>query len=414
MEKRACPAMPSARDARPLLELADVIREHGREFLARHGSSLSAEQRRAFNALARCRTAALGGHVEECGQCGHRVIAYNSCRNRHCPKCQAGRCAVWLQREAKSLLPTDYYHVVFTLPHELAPLAQQNPREVYGLLFAAAAETLQETAADGKHLGAQIGVVAVLHTWGQTLQHHPHVHCVATGGGLAVDAAGRVAKPARWVSCRPGFFLPVRVLSAVFQAKFLAGLRRAYTQGRLHFHGRIAALAEPAAFQALLQPLQAEPWVVYCKAPFAGPEATLKYLARYTHRVALSNRRLVECKDGQVTFTYKDYAAGGKEKRMTLAADEFLRRFLQHVLPRGFVKVRHYGLLANRHREGKLAVCRWLLAVVAVVMTATEATTASQERRCPECGVGVMHWVEDLPRAAPAAPAARRSSDDTS
>jgi hypothetical protein len=371
--------------ARPPLELADIIREHGRDFIARHGSSLSGEQRRAFNALVHCRTAALGGHVEECGQCGHRVIAYNSCRNRHCPKCQAGRGALWLEREAKSLLPTAYYHVVFTLPHELAPLALQNPRVVYGLLFQAAAETLQQTAADGKRLGAQIGVVAVLHTWGQTLQHHPHVHCVATGGGLAVDSNGRVAEPARWVSCRPGFFLPVRVLSAVFQGKCLSGLRQAYAKGRLRFHGRLAGLAEPAAFAGWLRPLDAEPWVVYCKAPFAGPDVTLKYLARYTHRVALSNRRLVDSRDGQVTFTYKDYAAGGKEKRMTLAADEFLRRFLQHVLPQGLVKVRHYGLLANSQRERKMALCRWLLVLAAVVMAAAaEATPTARERRCPE------------------------------
>ena len=293
-------------DTRPGLEVADVIRQYGHAFDARYGAFLSLVQRRALLALARCRTAALGGHVDECDHCGARLITYNSCRNRHCPKCQAGRGAVWLEREAKSLLPVEYHHVVFTLPQEVAPLALQNPALVYGLLFRAAAETLRQIAADPKHLGAEIGVVAVLHTWGQTLQHHPHLHCVASGGGLAVDAAGRVLEPARWLSCRPGFFLPVKVLGAVYRGKFLAGLRAASAAGQLQFHGRLEALAEPAAFQAWLQPLVAKPWIVYSKPPFAGPEVVLKYLARYTHRVALSNRRLVDMADGQVTFTYKD------------------------------------------------------------------------------------------------------------
>src|SRR5262245_41333137 len=235
---------------RPALEIADVIRTHGHAFLAEYGRTLSLAQRRAFSALARCRTAALGGHVDACDQCGVCLVSYNSCRNRHCPKCQAGRAAAWMEREAKSLLPVEYYHVVFTLPHQLAPLTLQNQRVVYGLLFAAAAATLQQVADDGKHLGAQIGVVALLHTWGQTLQHHAHVHCLATGGGLAVDERGNVVKPERWVSCRPGFCLDVKVLSAVYQEKFLAGLRQAYANGRLEFHGRLAGLAEPAAFTA--------------------------------------------------------------------------------------------------------------------------------------------------------------------
>jgi hypothetical protein len=405
---------------RPPLEVADVLHQYGRDFLARYGPSLSPEQRRTVTALANCRTAALGGHVEECDHCGHRVNAYNSCRNRHCPKCQAGRGALWMERESQSLLPVEYYHVVFTLPRELAPLALQNPRVVYALLFEAAAETLRQVAADGKRLGAQIGVVAVLHTWGQTLQHHPHVHCLATGGGLAVDAHGQVVKPERWVSCRPGFFLDVKVLSAVYQEKFLAGLRQAYAQGRLEFHGGLAGLAEEAAFTALLKPLHEQPWVVYCKPPFAGPEVTLKYLARYTHRVALSNWRLVDCGDGKVTFTYKDYASGGKGKRMTLSAEEFLRRFLQHVLPQKFVKVRHYGLLANSQRKTKMELCRKLLALFAVIMAmaaAAPATTA--ERRCPECGIGWMCWVEELPRrarvaAVRTAAAVHGSGDDTS
>jgi hypothetical protein len=397
--------------SRPPLEIADVIRLYGKDFLAKHGSSLSAEQRRALTALANCRTAALGGHIEECDHCGHQAISYNSCRNRHCPKCQAGRGALWMEREAQSLLPVEYYHVVFTLPHDLAPLALQNQRVVYGLLFEAAAATLQEVAGCSKHLGAQIGVVAVLHTWGQTLQHHPHVHCLATGGGLAVDDKGQVVKPESWVSCRPGFFLDVKVLSAVYREKFLAGLQRAFEQGRLEFHGKLAGLVEPGAFAALLQPLHEQPWVVYCKPPFAGPEVTLKYLARYTHRVALSNWRLVDCSDGMVTFTYKDYADRGKEKEMTLPADKFLQRFVQHVLPAKFVKVRHYGLLANSQRKTKMDLCRKLLMVFAAilaVLSVAPATTA--ERRCAACGVGLMCWVEDLPRGMRATPGVQAAS----
>jgi hypothetical protein len=391
-------------DTQPSLEVADIIRQHGAAFHSQYGASLSPPQRRALTALARCRTAALGGHVDQCDHCGTRIISYNSCRNRHCPKCQASRGAAWLEREAQSLLPVEYHHVVFTLPHELAPLALQNQALLYGLLFRAAAQTLRQIAADPKHLGAEIGVVAVLHTWGQTLQHHPHVHCVVTGGGLAVDAAGRVQEPARWVACRPGFFLPVKVLGAVYRGKFLAALRAAFTAGRLQFHGRLAALAEPAAFRAWLQPLYAKPWVVYSKPPFAGStEVVLKYLARYTHRVALSNRRLVNLSaDGQVTFTYKDYAHGGKERQLTLPAEEFLRRFLQHVVPKGFVRVRHYGLLANGQRESTLALCRRLLLVLGVLLLTalTEATVTPAVRPCPECGVGCLHWVEELPGPA--------------
>jgi putative transposase/transposase-like zinc-binding protein len=385
-------------DPRPPLEVADVIRQHGDAFYTRHGPSLSFTQKRALLALARCRTAALGGHVDECDHCGARLITYNSCRNRHCPKCQAGRGAVWLEREAKSLLPVEYHHVVFTLPQAVAPLALQNPELVYGLLFRAAAQTLRQIAADPRHLGAEIGVVAVLHTWGQTLQHHPHLHCVASGGGLAVDAAGRRQQPARWRSCRPGFFLPVKVLGAVYRGKFLAGLRAAFAAGALQFHGRLAGLANPAAFQAWLQPLYAKPWVVYSKAPFAGPEVVLKYLARYTHRVALSNRRLVKLADGQVTFTWKDYAHGSKQRLMTLPAEEFLRRFFMHVLPKGFVKVRHYGLLANGQRQSKLALCRCLLVLAAVLLAALAQTRVTPaERRCPQCGVGCLHCVAELP-----------------
>lgn len=397
MYQPVCLSRESAPDARPPLEVADVIRQHGDSFRARYGASLSLAQQRTLRALARCRTAALGGHVDECDHCGVRLISYNSCRNRHCPKCQAGRGARWLEREAKSLLPVEYHHVVFTLPQEIAPLALQNPKLIYELLFRAAAQTLRQIAADPKHLGAEIGVVAVLHTWGQTLQHHPHVHCVAGGGGLALAAAGQRLEPARWVSCRPGFFLPVKVLGALYRGKFLAWLRAAHAAGELQFHGRLAALADPAAFAACLQPLYAKPWVVYSKPPFAGPQVVLKYLARYTHRVALSNRRLLKLADGQVTFAYKDYADGSKQRTMTLPAEEFLRRFLQHVLPKGFVKVRHYGLLANGRRESKLALCRVLLAAAALAVAAVSAVPAVAERRCPECGVGCLHWLEDLP-----------------
>jgi hypothetical protein len=404
-------------DSRPSLEVADIIRQHGDSFLAQYGASLSPQQRRALSALARCRTAALGGHVEECDHCGAQLISYNSCRNRHCPKCQASRNAAWLEREAQALLPVEYHHVVFTLPHELAPLALQNQAVLYNLLFRAAAETLRQVAADPKHLGAQIGVVAVLHTWGQTLQHHPHVHCVVTGGGLAVDARSRLEEPGRWVACRPGFFVPVKVLGAVYRGKFLAGLRAAFAAKRLQFHGQLAPLAEEAVFAAWLQPLYAKAWVVYSKPPFEGStEVVLKYLARYTHRVALSNQRLVELKDGQVTFTYKDYARGDKQRRMTLAAQEFLRRFLQHVLPRGFVKVRHYGLLANAGRQSKLAMCRRLLVVatVAAVVLVLQASQGPAERRCRVCGEGCLHWLEDVPRQPHAGAVAASPRYDTS
>ena len=409
----AAPAGPAKH--RPELEVADVIHAYGRHFLARYGPSLSLAQRRAFVALGRCRTAALGGHVEQCDACGARVISYNSCRNRHCPKCLNGRAAAWLEREAKSLLPVPYFHVVFTLPHELGPLALQNPALIYGLLFQAAAQTLAQIAADPKHLGAEIGVVAVLHTWGQTLQHHPHAHCIVSGGGLAVTAAGRREQPARWVSCRRGFFLPEKVLSAVYRGKFLALVRAAADAGRLRFFGKLAALAEPAALGIFLQPLYDKPWVVDCGAgAFAGPEVVLKYLARYTHRVAISNSRLVAMtpapggadggSEGTVTFRYKDYAQGGQERHLTLSAVEFLRRFLMHVLPKGFVKVRHYGLVANGQREKKLTLCRQLLASAAAeepaVVEPAVVEPAAKETAplCPQCGQGHLHRVEDIPR----------------
>jgi hypothetical protein len=360
---------------RPAWEVADVIRAHGEAFLAKHGGALTDEQRRALRDLADCRTQALGGHVERCLDCGHARIAYNSCRNRHCPKCQALARARWLQREAALLLPVEYHHVVFTLPAEVAELALANPALLYNALFQAASATLRDVAANPKRLGAQIGILMVLHTWGQNLHHHPHVHAVVTGGGLSCDERGALDASPQWRSCRPGFFLPVRVLSRVFRGKYLALLRVAFAQGKLRFPGRLARLAEADAFAAWLRPFAGTKWVVYAKPPFGGPAQVLKYLARYTHRVAISNARLVNVAGGQVTFRYKDYADDQRSKTMTVSAEEFLRRFVRHVLPRGFVKVRHYGLLGNRHRADKLKVCRRLLLPVAVMGAAAEPAT---------------------------------------
>jgi hypothetical protein len=386
--------------ARPAVEVGQVIREHGEAFLAQHGSWLTATQRKALSDLARCRTAALGGHVERCLDCGHERIAYNSCRNRHCPKCQALARARWLEREAKLLLPVAYYHVVFTLPAELSDLALANAKALYEALFTAAAAALREVAANPKHLGARIGVLAVLHTWGQNLHHHPHLHCVCTGGGLACDERGDIAMSPRWVSCRPGFFLPVRVLSRLFRGKYLALLQAVATTGQLRFPGRLAALSDPKEFAAWLTPLYAKDWVVYAKRPFGGLEQVLKYLARYTHRVAISNSRLLSLAEGAVTFRYKDYAAAKQQKNMTLSAAEFLRRFVQHVLPKGFVKLRHYGLLANRERDERLRGCRRLLLTVQVADAVSAAAAAADPAArvapaarpiCPQCGG--QRWV---------------------
>jgi hypothetical protein len=401
------PAEASADPAptgRPLLEVAEVVRACGAAFLARHGSALSAAQRRALADVAACRTAALGGHVRRCGACGHEEIAYNSCRNRHCPKCQGSRTAAWLQREASFLLPVDYYHVVFTLPQAVAGVIWQNRRWGYTALFRAAQETLREVAAAPKYLGAQVGLVAVLHTWGQDLHYHPHLHVVASGGGLACDACGDAAAPPRWLACRPGFFLPVRVLSRLFRGKYLALLRQAQALGKLTWHGELAGLAQPAAFAAWLRELYRQDWVVYAKPPFGGPEQVLKYLARYTHRVALNNHRLLAFDGRQVQFTAKDYARGGRRRVVTLAAEEFVRRWVQHILPCGFVKIRHYGLLANRGRTERLALCRALLALWVVGQAvlggsplASPAATPAP-RGCPVCGAEYWLWVAELPR----------------
>jgi hypothetical protein len=384
---------------RPQLEVADVIRSHGDSFLDRFGATLAPEQQRVLNDLARCRTAALGGHVEECEQCGHQQIAYNSCRNRHCPKCQATVAAQWVEDQAADLLPVGYFHVVFTLPAGLNPIALKHPRVVYGLLFRAAAETLQQVAADPKHLGAEIGFLAVLHTWGQGLQFHPHVHCVVPGGGLSPDGT-------RWVACRPGFFLPVRVLSRVFRGKFLAGLRTAFDRGKLVAGGPRGEPTDPASFSRLLAAAAWTDWVVYAKPPFGGPEQVLKYLARYTHRVAISNSRLVDFRDGVVRFRGKDYAQGGRPRIIALEASEFLRRFLQHVLPTGFVRIRHYGFLAHRCRQTRVALCRDLLGHAAGSAAVPPSnppgrgpgiTPVRDAAVCPVCGVGRLVVIAELP-----------------
>jgi hypothetical protein len=380
--------------------VAEVIRSCCDVFLEQYGASLTPEQRRALDDLTVCRTAALGGHILECPQCGHQEIAYNSCGNRHCPKCQATAAARWLETQAADLLDTPYFHVVLTLPKTLGPIALHNPREVYGLLMRAAAETILEVAANPRHLGAEVGVLAVLHTWGQNLALHPHVHCVVTGGGLAPDGS-------HWIVGREDFFLPVRVLRRVFRGKFLAGLHAAFERGHLRFPGALAPLARPDRFDALLTVAVRTEWVAHVKRPFGGAEIVLKYLARYTHKAAISNHRLIDLTDGQVTFRWKDYAHGGRPSTMTLDAVEFVRRFLMHVLPRGFVRIRHYGLLANGHRQEKLARCRELLGMAAapqgdtnpndaVTPPAREATVTAT-RVCPRCGAGRMVVITELP-----------------
>jgi len=336
-------------------EVADVIERDGARYLERYRPSK--EQFRVLNALAQCRTASLGGHVKRCDLCAHEVIAYNSCRNRHCPKCQGAARAAWLQAREREVLDVEYFHVVFTVPHELAPLALQNRRAVYGMLFRAASETLLTIAQDPKHLGADIGVLALLHTWGQNLLAHPHLHCVVPGGGLSIGPDAT-----RWVSCRNGFFLPVRVLGRMFRGKFLALLLRAFELQQLEFHGRLVELNHPKAWEGWLEPIRNKDWLVYAKPPFGGPKQVLKYLARYTHRVAISNQRILAFEDGHVRFTWKDYANGNRRRTMTLDSVEFLRRFLLHVLPTGFMRIRYYGFLANRNRAEKLQLARRLIA----------------------------------------------------
>lgn len=383
------------------LEVADVFRAVGDDFLARWGHVLSREQRKAFDDIRACRTAALGGHVDQCDQCGHCAISYNSCRNRSCPKCQAAARAQWLNDREAELLPVGYFHVVFTLPRQVAALALQNARRIYSILFQSVAETLLTIAADPQHLGAAIGFLAVLHSWGQNLHLHPHIHCVVPGGGVSSDNS-------RWIACRKSFFLPVKVLSSLFRKRFLIHLRKAFQRGKLQFHGELTPLARPDAFETLCEQAGKIKWVVYAKPPFGGPEQVLKYLARYTHRVAISNRRLLSLVEGRVSFEWKDYADGSRTKTMTLEAVEFVRRFLLHVLPSGFVHIRHFGFLANRYRKEKLALCRTLLAVSQATTTAIAPSFASPEtttveplwQLCPVCKTGRMIVIQVLSSAA--------------
>jgi len=335
-------------------EVADVFRRYGDAYREQHGDSLPTAQRRAMTAIEICRTAALGGHLEQCDTCGHQRISYNSCRNRNCPKCQSLARAQWLDDRRAELLDTQYFHVVFTVPQEIAEMAFHNKKVVYGILFRTVAETLTTITADPKHLGAEIGFFAVLHTWGQNLLHHPHLHCVVPGGGLSLDGN-------RWISCRPGFFMPVRVLARLFRRLFIEALEKAFAAGELQFFATLAPLRERDAFHRRLAAVRHVEWVVYAKRPFAGPEQVLDYVARYTHRVAISNNRILDIEDGKVRFRWKDYRNGDQQKTMTLSADEFIRRFLIHVLPSGFHRIRYYGLLGNCHREAKLALCRELL-----------------------------------------------------
>jgi Putative transposase/Transposase zinc-binding domain len=370
----------------PPFEVADIIRAHGNRFIERNRSWLTWLHLRVLFAIEHCRTAALGGHLDRCNQCGHQAISFNSCRSRHCPKCQTNAREKWLAERSKELLPVKYVHVVFTTPHELSWLALQNKKVIYDLLFRASSKTLLQIAADPKHLGAEIGFLSVLHTWGQNLQAHPHIHCVIPSGGLSTDHQ-------RWIHPRYPFFLPVKVLGRVFRGKFVAGLKRAFRRGELRFPGILKPLAQEKAFHAFLRSLYRNDWVVYAKRPFGGPQHVLQYLARYTHRVAISNHRIVNFADGMVTFRWKDYAHKNKQRLMTVTAEEFLRRFLLHTLPRGFVRIRFYGFLANRRRRALLTLCQRLLANRPVLPAAIVAASAPTSRcvwLCPHCGGGMV------------------------
>src|SRR5664279_3112797 len=378
--------------SRPLLEMADIVRCAGQTFVERIRNWITWQHQKVLLAITRCRTAALGGHRDRCTGCGRTTaISYNSCRNRHCPRCQGNARLRWLQARERELLPASYVHVVFTLPRELAPLALQNKRLIYNLLFHTSAATLLEIARDPRHLGAEIGFFSVLHTWDQRLQHHPHVHCLVAAGGLAPDHS-------RWISSRRSFFLPVRVLARVFRGKFVAGLKTAFQASALQFHGHLLPLAEPRAFASWLRLLFRHDWVVYSKRPFGGPEHALRYLGAYTHRVAISNSRLVALSEGNVTFRWRDSAHGNKKRLMTLPVDEFLRRFLLHLLPRGFVRIRNFGFLANRQRATLLPLCFQLLHASENIIASPASPPAHQPQslwNCPVCG-GTMHVVERL------------------
>ena len=399
---------------RSRLEVADVLRQYRDLYRRRFGQSTSSEQWRVMRAIEVCRTAALGGHVESCDKCGHQVISYNSCRNRHCPKCQSLAKAKWLDARRGELLSVPYFHVVFTMPEALAHIALQNKRVVYDILFQTASRTLLTIAADPKHLGARLGFLAIPHTWGQNLMHHPHVHCVVPGGGISLDER-------RWVSCKPKFFLPVRVLSRLFRRLFLEQLEKAFDQKRLEFHGRHKHLSRPQAFARLLATCRKSEWVVYAKPPFGGPEKVLDYLGRYTHRIAISNNRLLAMESGKVTFGLKNYKRDGRREKMVLQAEEFIRRFLLHVLPDGFVRIRYFGFLANCHRARKLKQCRQFLKVPSFP-TASESTepqtwvdlliniTGKDPLKCPKCKRGRLLQIGLLTPQSPAIRSHARAS----
>ena len=389
--------------SRPTLEVADIVRRTGNSFWEQQQSHLAWPHRKVLDAVVRCRTAALGGHRDQCVRCGHQAISFNSCRNRHCPKCQGNARAKWLAARSAELLPVPYFHVVFTLPHDLSALVLQNKRLLYDLLYRTSAATMLELARDPKHLGADIGFLGVLHTWGQNLEHHPHVHYIVPAGGLALDGS-------RWIDSSPRFFLPVHALSRLFRGKFVAGLKQLLAQSELQFHGSQQYLTAPGCFPGFLRQLFRHDWVVYAKPPFGGAEHVLNYLARYTHRVAISNHRLLDFENDRVSFRWRDYAHGGKKKVMTVSAHEFLRRFLLHILPGGLVRIRHFGLFANRRRSAALERCRSLLGLAACADPPQPPSL-----RCPACS-GIMLVVERLTygqlyfRPSPTRSEPRRSS----
>jgi hypothetical protein len=377
--------------SRPPLEVADIIRAAGAAFIEQNRHWLCWKHVKVLRAIERCRTAALGGHLDECTRCGHRAISFNSCRNRHCPKCQTAARDRWIAARQKELLPTRYLHVVFTLPGRLSPLVLQNKKIIYDLLFRTSAETLLEVARNPEHLGAEIGFFSVLHTWSQKLTAHPHVHCVVPAGGLSPDHT-------RWIRSRDNYFLPKEVLAELFRGKFVDALKEAFQNGQLHFHGDLKLLAQLEIFAAWLRPLHRQDWVVYLKHPFGGPAYVVQYLGRYTHRVAISNHRLVSFKDGQVTFRWRDSAHHNEQKLITLSVDEFLRRFLLHILPKGFVRIRNFGFLANRRRSTLLPLCFQLLGTT-LQPPAEEHSSSTEDAaelyRCPHCG-GPMKVIERL------------------
>ena len=388
---------------RPKLEVADIFRRYGGAYREKHGASMSVAQRRAMSAIEVCRTAALGGHLERCDECDHERNCFNSCRDRHCPKCQSLARAQWIQDRQSELLDVPYFHVVFTVPEEIAAIACQNKKVVYSILFHTTAETLTTIASDPQHLGAEIGFFAVLHSWGQNLLFHPHLHCVVPGGGPSPDGQ-------RWISCPPNFFLPVRVLSHLFRRLFLESLQKAFDSGKLQFLGRLEPFRDRLTFSRHLAALKEREWVVYAKPPFAGPQQVLDYVGRYTHRVAISNNRLLDIENDQVRFEWKDYRTGGQLKTMTLSADEFIRRFLLHVLPSGFQRIRYYGFLGNRYRQTKLDRCRRLLGMQKAEQYTESAAeqdyrdryedlTGTSLRQCPQCQRGRMVLVALLPKS---------------